>query len=352
VRLVEAASESVLWSESFGAEADARAFEERVMARVSAGVLTTLFPGASPTRSAGTACTDGWEAYRTGALLANRGTAADLEKSVPYLEAAGCGAAQAALADVWSRLARLRPSKDAWERARTAARLALASGSEFAAAHLALANAAMWKDWDWPAAEREFRSALRLNPSNPDAHHDQAWLMMALGRKRAALASLERSVALDPLSARTQVHGGWLYLHADRFREAAAQARRALELDPGMGEARACLSRALLYAGDERGALDAILPLVPEERRAAVAKLSTGEAIRAVYEKSLPMAGADPYQRAWRLAYLGSREEALTQLEEALRLRSASMPLVAADPAFGALRGEARFRKVVEAMGL
>jgi hypothetical protein len=60
----------------------------------------------------------------------------------------------------------------------------------------------------------------------------------------------------------------------------------------------------------------------------------------------------DPYQRAWRFAWLGSNDEALAELEAAFRTRSTMMPLVAVDPAFTSLHKEPRYRSVVRAMGL
>jgi DNA-binding winged helix-turn-helix (wHTH) protein/TolB-like protein len=48
VRLVETGNEGVRWSATFAQDGPASAFEESVVGRVSAGVLTTLFPGASP----------------------------------------------------------------------------------------------------------------------------------------------------------------------------------------------------------------------------------------------------------------------------------------------------------------
>jgi hypothetical protein len=81
--------------------------------------------------------------------------------------------------------------------------------------------------------------------------------------------------------------------------------------------------------------------------------LPPAQAIRTLFRNSIRAKGAmDPYQRAWRLAWVGSREEALAELENAFRGRSMLMPLVAVDPAFAALRKEARFQKVVRDMRL
>src|SRR5262249_21951779 len=146
---------------------------------------------------------------------------------------------------------------DAWEPARAAARQALEQDPNSAGAHLSMANIALWHDWDWKTGEREFQEALRLNPSDSDAHHDFAWLLLALGRRIEGLASLQRALALDPLSAHVNMDAGWLMLQAGRFPEAAAHARRTLQLAPELKEAYACISRALLFAGDERGALEA-----------------------------------------------------------------------------------------------
>jgi DNA-binding winged helix-turn-helix (wHTH) protein/Tfp pilus assembly protein PilF/TolB-like protein len=337
-RLVKTADDSVLWSGTFAQDGDPATFEEEVVARVSAAVLEKLFPGAAPAGTAESACRDGWEAYRSGRLLANAGTIAGLEKSVPHLEQANCAVARVALADTLIRLARAG-RRDAWERARTVAP---------PNADLARGNLAFWRDWDWKTAERSFQTALRRRPSDPDAHHDYAWLLVALGRRAEGLASLQRAVALDPLSARVNIDAGWLYLQAGRFSEAAAQARRALEIDPAMGEAKACLARALVYAGDERAALDVIREESPE-RAQTVEGMAPAEAIRALWRGATP---ADPYQRAWRLAWVGERDQAIVALENALGVRSSMMPLVAVDPAFAALREDRRFREIVKRMRL
>jgi DNA-binding winged helix-turn-helix (wHTH) protein/TolB-like protein/Flp pilus assembly protein TadD len=345
VRLAKTDDDALVWSETFELTEDPAAFEERVVANVSAAVLQKLFPGAAEALPE-SGCRDGWESYRTGRMLADQGRLVSMEKSVSLLQQSNCTAARGALADTLIRLARLQPRHpEYWQRARSAA-----DRMDTAPAHLALGNIAFWRDWDWKTAEREFQAALRRNPSNPDAHHDLAWLLAALGRRNEAVSALDRAVALDPLSGRTHMDAAWILLQAGRFDRAAAEARRALELDPQIPEAYSCIARALLYAGDDRAALEAIRPIMTADESKAIAGLPPREALRQVL---ISKPGADPYQRALWLASAGtSEEEALTALEQAFHDRSLMMPLVAVDPGFMRIRGEARFQKIVKDLRL
>ena len=350
VRLVQTDRETVVWSETFDQEGGGAAFEESVVARVSAAIFSHLFPNMAP-RAREAVCRQGWEAYRAGRVLAGAGSIDGLQRSLTFFAEAPCAASQAALSEALVRLARIDSRfRGNWERARQAARQALQADPEMGGAHLALGNVAFWHDWDWQTAERELRTALRRNPSDPDAHHDLAWLYVSAGRRAEAMESLARALALDPLSARTNMDSAWLLLQAGRFRESAEQARRTLQVDPQMKEAYACLSRALLYAGDVAGALAAAQPELAEPDRARLAGLTPRDAIRKLMESRLSLI-SDPYQRALRLAWLGSRDAALEQLEAALRARSSMMPLVAVDPGFAALRNDPRFQKIVRDVG-
>jgi DNA-binding winged helix-turn-helix (wHTH) protein/TolB-like protein/tetratricopeptide (TPR) repeat protein len=350
-RLVDSGTEAVRWSSAFAQDSSSEAFEETIVARVSAGVLTTLFPAASPAREA-TLCRDGEEAFQTGRMLLNRGGLKDLEGSLPLFQKAGCAQAIAEKAEVLVRLARIGSAPPNWESARSAAQTALGADANLALAHLALGNVAFWHDWNWPIAQREFREALRINPSNPDAHHDLAWLQTALGMRGDAVASLETAIAIDPLSSRTRMDSAWLFLQLGQFTRAASEGRRALELNPGLNEARFCISRALLYSGDVRSAVEALKPLMPKSLISETAAFSPGDAMRRLIEFQAGRAKSDAYQRAWQIALLGSRPEAITALEQAFAERNPMMPLIAADPAFRTIREEPRFRSLVGRMGL
>ena len=351
-RLVETAGETVRWSATFAPDGPPESFDQAVLGGISAGVLTTLFPGSSPAAAA-SVCREGREAFETGRMLANRGGLRDLERSLESFQQAGCPPAQAEAAEIRVRLARMgSPSGSSWESARAAALASLKGGTNLALAHLALGNISFWHDWNWTAAQREFREALRINPSDPDAHHDLAWLEVATGRRGDALASLETAIALDPLSARTHMDSAWLLLQIGRFDRAAAEARRALELDPAMKEARFCLSRALLYSGDVRAALNAVAPLLPAPVARQLAALSPADAVHRLVAFQAANAASDPYQRAWLLAWTGSRAQALGALEEAFARHNMMMPLIASDPAFRAIRTEPRFQAIVRRMAL
>ena len=57
-----------------------------------------------------------------------------------------------------------------------------------------------WYEWDWAAAEREFKQALKLSPDNGDAYGLYAWYLAALGRKDEAIATAAQAQRVDPLS--------------------------------------------------------------------------------------------------------------------------------------------------------
>jgi|SRR5579871_4222383 len=350
-RLVDSGTEAVHWSATFDQDSSDPAFGEMVVARVSAGVLTALFPAASPVRLV-TLCRDGEDAFETGRMLVNRGGLKDLEGSLSYFQKAGCAPAAAERAEVLVRLARIGKASGDWESARSAAKIALRADPNVALAHLAMGNVAFWHDWNWAVAQHEFREALNVNPSDPDAHHDLAWLQTALGMRGDAVASLERAIAIDPLSARTRMDSAWLFLQLGQFERAASEARRALELNPDLNEARLCVSRAFLYDGDIRSAVEALKPLMPRSLISQTAAFSPSDAMHRLVEFQAANAKSDSYQRAWQFAFLGSRAEALAALEQGFTERNPMMPLIAADPAFRPLQDEPRFRKLVSQMGL
>jgi adenylate cyclase len=105
---------------------------------------------------------------------------------------------------------------------------------------------------DLDAAEEEIAGALAINPNLAAAHYAQGFVFRAKGHHEKALASFQRSVAIDPSNARSVAQAGAEHLYLGRATEALSEVRKALELDPnsparGMFEWIA--ARALFFGG-------------------------------------------------------------------------------------------------------
>ena len=87
-------------------------------------------------------------------------------------------------------------------KARAALAQALELDETLAEAHAANAYIRAYYEWDWRAAEQEFRRALELRPNYADAYFSYSRFLASRRRLDEAIAQLGRAVELDPLSPR------------------------------------------------------------------------------------------------------------------------------------------------------
>jgi len=92
------------------------------------------------------------------------------------------------------------PFQPTLDTARMMARRAVALDSMLPETRTALA--VTLRRHDFVGAEREFRRAIKLGPSNARAHYWYSVLLVALGRGEEALREADRALALDPFSPR------------------------------------------------------------------------------------------------------------------------------------------------------
>jgi tetratricopeptide (TPR) repeat protein len=100
-----------------------------------------------------------------------------------------------------------------------------------AVAHVRLADAFCFKDWDWAAAERVFLRALGLDPDSPEAACRYGLFLWARLRHPEALVQLRKALALDPFSLDTSWLLGWVSISMGQFDEAEELARKMLAMD-------------------------------------------------------------------------------------------------------------------------
>jgi serine/threonine-protein kinase len=274
--------------------------------------------------------------------------------------------AHAGLADTYYRWALWEnfPPSEAFAAAREAAEQALALDDTLAEAHASLANVAFQYDWNFTAAEREFRRSLEINPRRGDTWHWFSHLLMALGRILDSIEASRKAIELEPFDLPSQNHLGWCYYFAGDYDRAIEQHRRVLELDPIHGQTRLLLGRALLQKGMYSDAIEQLrrnLELSPEspERLAAMAQayamLGDRQSAAKTLERLLGI-GKQKYVSAYSVAMihaaLGSKREALAFLEKAAEERSTRIVEIRNEPAFGSLRAEPAFRAIVNRIGL
>jgi len=99
-------------------------------------------------------------------------------------------------------------------------------------AHTAKATLHFYYEWDWAAAEREFRKAIELNPNNPDARQGYAVFLFSRNRFDQAISEIQKALELDPLSLQVRLNAGFLYWFGNRLDEAMVQVNKMIELEP------------------------------------------------------------------------------------------------------------------------
>jgi len=162
--------------------------------------------------------------YLQGRYFLNRHTEQNLRKAIGYFESAinadhNYAQAYAGLADCYNQLGTVMigilPPLEARRASEIAARKALEIDNEVAEAHAALGHVD-YVNWNWAAAEEEFKRSIELNPNYASAHSQYAFYLVARGRIDEALAEISRAQELDPLSLSISSNRGFILKNARR----------------------------------------------------------------------------------------------------------------------------------------
>jgi len=224
-------------------------------------------------------------------------------------------------------------------------------------------------EWDWAGAEREYRRALELNPSNALARIWYAQYLYATQRFEEAVTQARFAQQLEPGSLFVNTRAGAAYFLAGRVDEAMASWQKALELDPGYPDASIELARSHVTRGLHQNAISALQkaliftdrePLVLGALAHAHARAGQrAEALKLVSELKRLEERVGPEDRnvprfsfIWAYAGLGDKEQAFAWLEKAYRERRDLMVVLNIDPLVDPLRTDPRFQDLVRRVGL
>jgi TolB-like protein/Tfp pilus assembly protein PilF len=250
----------------------------------------------------------------------------------------------------------------AYRRAGEAAASALRLDPELGAAHCTMGFLKTVREFDWVGAERDFKRALELNPSNADAYDLYGRLCAALARYDDAIALLRRAQELDPLAHRLDIVTA--LLRAGRYDEAIVRGEEAVELDPADDRARATLGWAYFLNGRKEEGLAEL------ERAVSISQGNTlwlgqlggaygmvGDSTKAratltALEERASSSYVSPYHFAYVYSGLGDTEQAIDWLERAVAERTGPAYGIKGSFLFTALHGHPRFRALLRQMNL
>jgi TolB-like protein/tetratricopeptide (TPR) repeat protein len=229
---------------------------------------------------------------------------------------------------------------------------ALALDETLAEAHAANGYIRAYYEWDWRAAELEFKRALELRPNYADAYFSYSRFLASRGRLDEAVAQLGRAVELDPMSTDLPANRALLDYFAGRYDVAGSRLRAILKSDSTNTMAVWGLALVDEQQGSAREAVALLEGLGPGSlnRKSSLghAYAVAGDRVRARHVLEELTAEATTkyvpsYYFALVYAGLGERDQALRYLERAYEERSTVLAYVRLDPRLAPIRNEPRF---------
>ncbi len=270
--------------------------------------------------------------------------------------------AHAELANVYRRLgsAGVLNPQEALPMAEASARRALGLNKGLAEAHAVLAD--IKKDqWDWKAAEPEYRLALKLSPNLKSAREGLAIGLSVMGRHEEAIAETMRLRDLDPVGS-SAVDLAATYYNVRRFDDALATLRLATDLDPASPSPWAWIGIVRGARGEFKLALEAIDKAVRLGDSSAATQCyyifglartgSTAQARRILADLEKPGAMVPPSSLAIAYTGLRERERAFQLLERGVADRDPLMQYIGVEAHFDDLRNDDRFKNLADKIGI
>jgi len=314
---------------------------------------------------------EAYEAYLKGRYFWNKRTGDGLKKAIDYFDRAiekdpNFAKAYTGLADSnalsgdWE-YGILSP-QDAFPKAKAAATKALALDDSLAEAHTSLAFIIDLYEWDWEAAEKEYKRAIALYPGYATAHHWYAWHLIVTGRSSEGIAQLRTAESLDPLSLIISADLADALCIAHLYDESVQQSRRTLEMDPDFAIAHYELGQAYEQKHMHNEAIEEFqraIQLSGENEifnaNLAYAYAASGrreEALKTVKDLEDRQNRHSSTDANIALIYvgLGDRDQAMMWLDKAYQARF--NPSILLRPAFDPLRSDSRFQELLRRIGL
>ncbi len=339
-QLIQSAEQTHLWAETYERPlADVLSIQREIAEKITHSLSMQLLPAATSVSANSRLNLESYDKYLLGLHELGEDTRESVNRAIQYFQEAialdpkdarlyaALAAAYDAATTYYSSPAEVMP------RAREAALQAVALDPNLGSAHVRLGYVRLFYDWDWPAAEREYRRALEINPSLPEAQLGYANYLSTLGHFDEALSRVQQAYLFDPLALESRKEALWIYYFSGRMPETVEQCQKTIELEPAAGLPHAMLAMTYAQMGKRPETLHAAenairlanSPSVITATAAALAHVGQNREAKQLLSKALEQAKeryvcrflvADAYVE------LGDTEKALESLEQGFLQRS------------------------------
>jgi tetratricopeptide (TPR) repeat protein len=369
-QLIRAATDTHLWAESYERDTrDVLALQAEVAQAIAREIKVAVTP--EETRTVGRSSPvkpDAYEAYLKGQSHWYHLSREHLDAALGYFELAlqkdpNYARAYVGVANVWMSRgdAGFMQPGEVFPKAKAAVAKALQLDDSLAEAHITFANITGPYDHDWPAAEREFRRGIELNPNSADGHFMYADFLISMKRQQEWSTEVQRALELDPFNPFFPCFYGWQLLYVHRYDEAVSQFHKVLATEPDFSSAHLGLWGALYKTGRQQEAL--------AEAKKFFAVLGDHEAEDALtrgyaaggYAKAMHLAAEVlaarskrthvPGVRIARLyAHAGEKDQVMKWLEQAYQQRETPLVHLGVGWDWDNLRDDPRFQDLLRRM--
>jgi TolB-like protein/DNA-binding winged helix-turn-helix (wHTH) protein/Tfp pilus assembly protein PilF len=339
-QLIRATEQTHLWAESYERPlTDVLNIQREIAEKITHSLSIQLLPLETSSAASAPVNLESYDKYLLGLHEVGQGTPESVNKAIQYFrEAIAINPNDAhlyvALAEAYGALVTYYSSPvEVMPRKKAAAIKALELDPKMASAHVLLADVHLGFDWDWTAAEAEYRKALDLNPNVPEAQLGYATYLASLGRVDEAISRVQQAYLFDPLAVQSRNEALWIYYFSGRMPETVAQCQKTIELEPQADLPYAMLAMAYAQMGKRPETLQAAgyvmrlskSPSVITTTASALARVREGGQARQVLGKALELAKERYVCRflvAAAYTELGEKEKALESLEQGFLQRS------------------------------
>jgi TolB-like protein/DNA-binding winged helix-turn-helix (wHTH) protein len=255
------------------------------------------------------------------------------------------------------------PPRETMPKAKAAARHALELDDTLSQAHAALAYVDLHYNWDWDAAEKEFRRSLQLNNNDPIAHHWYSHFLTAAGRNPESLAESKVAQELDPLDPGISIHLAWLYYYAGQYDKVILESKEVLEAAPQSFWPHFDLGLAYEQKGRFQEAINEFQKAREMSPPSTFVIAALGHTYATAHQHAnaarilaeLSEMSKSLYVPAFDVAVIyagtGDNNLALQWLERAFEERSTWLVYLKYDPRFERLRSDPSFQDIVRRVG-